>query len=338
MIIILLLINIAIILYIYFKYYKFSENIINSNKEIDNKDSILIGYINDGGFNNNFDLILAGIIELNIKGYITIKYGKENLDKYNYTITQNIDIGSEVLNKYEMLMLNFLFNKKTEITKNELEEKLNNSFGSYNIQFNDIGEILKRQLLEENIIDEFKQKELSKKTKKYIKISIILILLVGILGIFKIIENSMLYMLMYILEKVFSVALLLKASVYTNKGQELKYNIDSYKIKLEKQEFLNSKITMEEIVSKKEFADSIALHINTQAKKAFIDDEIVKNATKISKKVIINILIIFTIIILIGLILSKITMLLSPGGNFWMYIILAIAIACVADITVYKKK
>lgn len=336
--IILILINIAIIVYIYLKYYKITENLNNSNEKIDDKDSIIIGYINDGGFNNNFDLILSEIIQLNIKGYIIIEYTKENIDKYNYTIKQNIDISSNKINKYEMLLLNFLFSKKMEITKNELEEKLSNTFSSYNTQFNEIEEILNRHLSEQNIIDEVKQKELNKKTKKYIKISIILIILVSILGALGILKNSLLYMSMYILEKIVSSVLLLKASIYTIKGQKLKYNIEKYKIELENQEFLSGKNTMQQIVLEKEFADSIALHINTQAKRAFIDDKMIKDATKVSKKTIINVLIIFTILILIGLIVSKIAILLPKEAVVWVYIILAITIACVADITLYKKK
>jgi len=336
--IILILINIVIIVYIYIKYYKFPETIKETTQDLDDKDSIIIGYINDVGFNNNYDLILAQIIDLNIKGYITIEYNKENTDKYDYTIKQNIDIGSDYLKKYEMIILNFLFSNKTEITKRELEEKINSTFSSYNTQFNEIGEILEKQLTEEKIIDKLKQKELPKKTKNYIKISIIIVLLVSILAIFKIIDNSLLYMLIYMLEKVISITLLLKSSIYTDEGQSLKYKIDTYKIKLEDKEFLTNNTTMKEIVLKKEFANSLALHINTQAKKAFVYDKISKDAIKASKKIIINLLIVFTILVLIGLIMAKITMMLPKGAIFWVYLILAISVACVADITLYKKK
>lgn len=332
--VILILINIVIIVYIYLKYYKLPKDIENTFENVENKDSIIIGYINDGGFNNNFDLTLAEIIELNIKGYIIIEY----IDKYNYTIKQNIDIGSDKLNKYELLILNFLFPNKMEITKSELEEKINNTFSSYNTQVNEIEKMLNKQLIEENIIDKFKQNELAKKTKKYIKISIILILLVSILTVFKVLGFSLLYMLIYILEKIISSIMLLKANIYTAKGQILKYNIDSYKIKLENKEFLTSKSTMENIVLKKEFANSIALHINTQAKNAFIDDKIIKEATKISIKTVINILIGFIILIILGLIIAIITKLLPKEAIFWVYLILAISVACVADVTLYKKK
>lgn len=336
--ILLILINIAIIIYIFLQYYKFPKNINELNEKIEDIDSIIIGYIKDRGFNNNFDLILAEIIDLNIKDYIKIEYNKEDIDKYNYTIKQNVDIGSKKLNKYEMLTLNFLFSNNMEITKIELEEKLNDTFRLYNIQFNQIKEVLNNQLIEENIIDEVKQKKLAKQTKKYIKISIILIFLIGIINIFQDTEFALLYMSIYILEKVVSSVLLLKASVYTNTGQNLKYNIDNYKIKLENEEFLTNKNTMEEIVLKKEFANSIALHINTEAKKAFIDNQMTRNASNISKTTMINILIGALIILLLIIILSIIVLLVPTGVTVWLYIIFIIATACVADITLSKKK
>lgn len=336
--VILILVNIAIIIYIYLKYYRFPKNINNTTEKVEDIDSIIIGYINDRGFNNNFDLILAEIIELNIKGYIIIEYGKENINKYDYIIKQNITIESDKLNKYEILLLNFLFLKKTEITKDELEEKLKNTFYSYNIQFNEIKEVLNNRLIEQNIIDEVKQKNLTKKTKKYIIISIVLIILLGIVNVIKFSEISLMYMLMYILEKVVSTVLLLKASIYTTKGQILKHNIDKYKIELENKEFLTNKNTMEEIVLNKEFANSIALHIKTQAKKTFVDDKMIKDATKISKQIMFNIFSASVIILLIGLILAKIVLMVSPGAVVWIYIIMVIATACVADVTLYKKK
>ena len=201
-----------------------------------------------------------------------------------------------------------------------------------------IEDVLNNQLVEQNIIDEVKQKELAKKSKRYIKISIILILLLGIINVFKFSEISLMYMLMYILEKVVSSLLLLKASIYTIKGQILKYNIEKYKIELENKEFLINKNTMENIVLKKEFANSIALHINTQAKKVFIDDKMIRDATKLSKKVMTNILIASLIILLLTIIVGRIMMSLSPGAIVWVYIIVTIIAACVADITLSKKK
>ena len=55
--IILILLNIFFIIYVYVKYYKFPKNIEDKTKEIEAEDSIVIGYINDLNFNNNYDLI-----------------------------------------------------------------------------------------------------------------------------------------------------------------------------------------------------------------------------------------------------------------------------------------
>lgn len=335
--VLLILINIIVIVLIYMKYYKFTEFLNYTEEIVETKDSMIIGYINDMGFSNNFDLIIAQIIELNIKGYIIIDYNKDNIEKYDYIITKNTEISSDNLKKHQMLILNFLFSNNTQITKKELEEKLNNTFNSYNTQFNEIANILNEQLIEENIIDKIKQKELTKNTKRYIKISIILTLFIIIFSFLGILKNSLLYMLIYFLEIILSSVLLLKASIYTNKGQIIKYNIDSYRITLENKEFLTSQNTMKEIVSNKEFANSIALHINTQAKKAFIDDGTTKESIKITKKTIINILTCFIILVLIGLIIAQITVMLPKGAIFWVYLILAISVACVADITLYKK-
>ena len=124
--IILVLINIIFIVCVYLKYYKFPKDIDVDN--IENEEPIIIGYVNDLNFNNNFDLILAEIIQLNIKEYIRINYNKNSIQKYDYIVSQNVDMASAKLSKYELMTLNFLFSNKMEITKQELEEKLNNIF------------------------------------------------------------------------------------------------------------------------------------------------------------------------------------------------------------------
>lgn len=334
--IILILINILFIIYVYVKYYRFS--ITQVNKKIEDEDSILIAYIQDNGIHNNVDLILAQIIELNIKGYIKIEYNKENIDKYNYIIKQNIPINSNELKKHELLVMNFLFDNKIEITKKELEEKLSNTFKLYNIQFNDLGKILNDKLINEGIIDKEKQERISKTLKKYIKISTIIIPIIFVASIFKIIQSSLLYLLIYILEKLVIGILISKASYYTNEGQSLKYKIDSYKIQLTNKEFLNSNSKMEDIVKNGKFANSLALHIDTQAKQAFINSSIIKNATKVSKKAIIIGFIFLGIITLVGLVLSIITRLIPKEAIFWLYLMIAIIVAGVADVTLAKKK
>lgn len=337
--IVLILINILIIVYVYLKYYKEPKNISNETKDIENQNSMILGYINDLGLNSSFDLILSEIVELNIKGYITIEYNKENIEKYDYIIKQNIEKSLKELKKYEVIVLKFLFSNKQEITKQELEEKINNTFQIYNVQNNEIEKVLNEKLAEEDIIDLTKQNRLQKETKLCIITSCILVLLISIIGAPAILNISPIYVLFYILEKVTLCTLLINANCYTYKGKILKYNIEKYKIKIENKEYLTTKNSMKEVVLNKEFANSMALHINTLAKETFINNEISKNNKELIKKVIRNFLLGFIIFVSVILILLTIMMELSKTGKIMVYSIVAIATACVADITLlYKNK
>lgn len=330
---VLIFINIAIIVYIYLKYYKLPKNKNSIKEEIEGLDPIIIGCINDKGFNNNFDLILAEIVNLNIKGYLKIEYDREDINAYDYTIKQNFDIQTDNIKKNELIILNFLFSEKMEISKSELEEKLINTFNSYNVQYNELKKVLQDELIKQHIIDEYKIKELEKVSKIYKRVSILSIIILLTLKTFLFTKITLLSVLIYILEKVISNLLLLKASNYTDKGEILRNNIITYKTEIEKQEFLVDKKTMNQILLDKRFANSIALHTNTQAKKIFIDDKMLQNATKKSQKVTFKTIIVLCVIILIGIILQKITKSITKEGVFWLYTILAITIACVADIT-----
>lgn len=330
---ILIFINIFIIVWIYSKYYNYSQNENIKKNEIENMEPIITGCINDKGLNNNFDLILAEIINLNIKGYIKIEYDRNDINAYDYTIKQNIDMNSNDIKKYEIILLNFLFSKKMEITKKELEEKLINTFNSYNVQYNDLQEVLQKELIKENIIDENKKKELQKTSKIYKKESIILIILLLIIKLFIFKNISSLSILIYIAEKIISNILIIKASNYTEKGEKLKKYINEYKNELSTKEFLIDKKTMNEIIFEKEFANSLALHINTQAKRVFIDDQISKNATKNAKKITLKFIILLIIFIFIGIILQYATKSMTKDGIVWLYIMLTIIVAFSADIT-----
>ena len=331
--IVLIFINIAVFLYIYLKYYNFPKNENSTKEKIEEMDPIIIGCINDKGFNNNFDLILAEIVNLNIKGYLKIEYDREDINAYNYIIKQNFDMEVDNIKKYELIILNFLFSEKMEISKNELEEKLINTFNSYNVQYNDLQKVLQDELIKQYIIDEYKIKKLKKVSKIYRRVSILSIIILLTLKTFLFTKISALSVLIYILEKVISNILLLKSSNYTDKGEMLRNDIISYKTEIEKQEFLVDKKTMNQIILDKRFANSIALHINTQAKKIFIDDKLLQNATKSSKKVLLKILIVLSIFILVGIILQKITKSITKDGIIWLYIMLTIIIAFSADVT-----
>lgn len=337
--IVLILINILIIVYIYLKYYKEPKNINNEIINIKEQDSMVLGYINDLGLSNSFDLILSEIIELNIKGYINIEYNKENIEKYDYIIKQNIEKSLKELKKYELMVLKFLFSNKQEITKQELEEKLNNTFQIYNIQNNEIEKVLNEKLAEEDIIDLQKQNKLAKQTKLCIVVSCILVLLISIIGAPAILNISQIYVLIYILAKVTLCTLLINANCYTYKGKILKYNIQKYKMGIENKEFLTTKYSMKDVVLNKEFANSVALHINTIAKETFINNELSKNNKELVKKVIRNFLLGFIVLVSVILILLTIMMGLSKNAKIMVYSTVAIATACVADITLlYKNK
>ena len=60
--IVLILINILIIIYIFFEYYKPKEELKSINRDIKDTDVAIIGYINDQGVSNNLDLLIAEII------------------------------------------------------------------------------------------------------------------------------------------------------------------------------------------------------------------------------------------------------------------------------------
>ena len=242
-------------------------------------------------------------------------------------------MNTDDIKKYELIILNFIFSDKMEISKSELEEKLINTFNSYNVQYNDLQKVLQDELIKQDIINEYKNKELKKVSKIYKRASMLSIIILLILKTFVFTNISLLSILIYILEKVISNILLLKASNYTEKGEMLRNDIIEYKAELEKQEFLEDKNSMNQIIFDKRFANSIALHINTQAKKIFVDDKMLQNATKKSKKITFKAIILLSIIVLVGIILQKITKSMTKDGIIWLYIMLVIIIAFSADVT-----
>lgn len=331
---ILIVVNIFIIGVIYLKYYnKSPKQYITPNDKIKEMNPIKLGYINDRGFNNTYDLILAEIVNLNIKKYIKIEYDKNDISKYNYLIKQNLEVDLNGIEKHEIILLNFLFSKKTELSRIELEEQIINTFNTYNVQYNDLQKVLQKELIQNNIIDEYKDKELNKVTKTYKRISMLVVMLILIAKLFIFTEISSLGILIYIIEKIISNILIIRASRYTKKGEELRNSIIEYKNDIKNKEFLVDKNTMEQVVLEKEFADSMALHIKTQAKSAFIDDKISKEATKKSEIITFKTVIVLCAIIVTGIVLQKITKSITRDGVLWLYMMLAILVAFAADIT-----
>ncbi len=329
---ILILFNIIIIILIYLKYYRIEPNLKFSKEKIEKLDPAIIGYISDDTVYNNYDLILAEILELNSKGYITIEYVKEDISKYNYIIRQNLEKDIGTLKKYELTIIDFLFKEKTEISREELEEKAKTTFDLYEIQYNQFQEQLKSELEEQNLIDLVESKKLKKMSKTYIKISLVLIIFLFILNMF--IKTLSIYIPIYIFEKLVSSIMLAQAKYYTDKGIALRNGLIEYKKDLENEEFLVDKKVMDEIIYERRFINSVALHLKTNAKNAFISDQMLENSTQIIKKVsvgvIIAVIVLFTVSVIMLSISRAITM--SVEGYFWFFTIMAIIVAAVLDV------
>ena len=177
---------------------------------------------------------------------------------------------------------------------------------------------------------------MKRETKNYMKLSILSIFVIIILNAVNVIDISILNITLYLMANITSLWLLANASIYTPKGEALKYDIDEYKDKIKDEEYLINKNTMSQIVTNKQFANSIALHIETEAKKAFLDNNILKEAAKKSKDIG---FMIFAILNIALFALIIITIAVPKELVAWIYLILVLAIACSADIAFsYSKK
>ena len=342
---VLILFNIGIILWIYFNFYKENKELETYYENIKNIEPLEMGYINDRRLSNNFDSILAEIINLNIKGYLDIEYNGDKTYNDDYIIKQRFDTPTNNINNYELLILKFLFSKKTEISKNELE-KMIECFDSYDIQFNELEDGIENKLITENVISKSKKEKIQNIKKVYKRISFLLIIILLILNItnsraissnyiitYALQTMSLGYIIIYILEIIITYILILKADFYTNKGKNLKSQIINYKKEILNKEFLTDNKLMAEIVNEKEFANSLALHINTVAKDTFVYNKITDNMARKSKKVLLKVISVFVVILIAFLLLRKAILTVDSTGKFFIFVILIIIIAAWADIT-----
>lgn len=344
--IVLILFNIGIILWIYFNFYKEDKELEIFDENIEDIEPLEMGYINDRKLSNNFDLILAEIINLNIKGYLDIEYnGNKTYNNDYYIIKQRFDNPNNNISNYELLILKFLFSKKTEISKNELE-KMIERFDSYDIRFNELEEGIENKLIKENVISKSKKEKIQNIKKVYKRISFLLIIILLILKIANsqtmssnyivmyILQTiSLSYIIIYILETIITYILILKADYYTNKGKNLKRQIINYKKQILNKEFLTDNKSMAEIVNKKEFANSLALHINTVAKDTFVYNKITDNIASKSKKVLLKVISVFLVILVTFFLLRKTMVIADATGKLLIFVTLIIIIAAWADIT-----
>lgn len=343
--IVLILFNIGIILWIYFSFYKEDKELEIFDENIEDIEPLEMGYINDRKLSNNFDLILAEIINLNIKGYLDIEYNGDKTYNDDYIIKQRLDNPNNNISNYELLILKFLFSKKTEISKDELE-KMIERFDSYDIRFNELEEGIENKLIKENVISKSKKEKIQNIKKVYKRISFLLIIILLILKIANsqimssnyivmyILQTiSLNYIIIYILETIITYILILKADYYTNKGKNLKRQIINYKKQILNKEFLTDNKSMAEIVNEKEFANSLALHINTVAKDTFVYNKITDNIASKSKKVLLKVISVFLVILVTFFLLRETMVTVDATGKLLIFVTLIIIIAAWADIT-----
>lgn len=269
-----IIINILLIIWLYKKYIYIPPIRDLSNEEIDELDPALIGYIDDKN-GNSIDWILSEILDLNRKGYIEIEYVRKDIDEYEYIMKKKDDIEISQLKKYELTAYRFLFSENDEISMTELEEKILRSMQAeidVNVKSFNIRNEIEGELIKQNIIDYSAKEILSVLKKVYmmlILISICLIKNIQLLqGIILLVESIMVFFMMS------------KAIPFTRKGKSLYSKIQFYKRELEYNEILKEKKIIHNILFEKTYADSIALHIMSEARKEFIQDELIEKNIK----------------------------------------------------------
>lgn len=321
---ILILFNFGIILWIYFKFFKENKEVFEEN--IKDLEPLEMAYINDRSLGNNFDSILAEIINLNIKGHLSIEYNNND-----YIIKEKFNTPNNISN-YELLVLKFLFSKKTEISKTELEEMIA-SFDLYDIQINELEEEIQSKLIKENIIDKAKKEKLKKFGKAYKRLSLLFILIIVILKMTIFETISFAYIIIYLFEEIISNILLMKADYYTDKGKNLRKQIIDYKQQIMNKEFFTDNKSMKEIVNEKEFANSLALHIKTTAKDTFIYNKIIENTANKLRKITPRIISAFLVMMVVFFLLRGTMLAVDKTGKLLIFVILLIIVAAWADIT-----
>lgn len=269
-----IIINILLIIWIYKKYIYIPKIFDESSAQIDELDPALIGYIDDKN-GNSIDWILSEILDLNRKGYIKIEYVREDIDEYEYIMKKKDNIEISQLKKYELTAYRFLFSESDEISMSELEEKILRSMQAeidVNVKSFSIRNEIEEELIKQKIIDYSAKEILSILKKVYLMLILISICLIRNIqlsqGIILFIESIIVFFMMS------------KATPFTIKGKKLYSKIQRYKEGLEYNEILKEKKIMHNILFERIYADSIALHIMSEARKEFIHDELIQKNIK----------------------------------------------------------
>ena len=282
--IIVIIINLIFIVLLYQKYIYTPRTLNQEYKEMEEIDGALIGYI-ENKWGNSVDWIFAEILELNRKGYILIDYQLKEGKQLDYTIKKLGGKSISKLKNYELTTYRILFENSDQITKSELEEKLKSTFEkeeNINIKSFSIRNEIEDELVKEEIIDANGDKILKLMKRIY------MIICIAILIIFK--ELNGIQVAIFLIEAFVTLYVCTKGRAFTNKGRKLKSKIEEYEEYLLSNKLLSQNKIVDFVLQEKDYINSIALHIESNARDGFIDTEIVDGSAKTTNTFVLNIL------------------------------------------------
>lgn len=290
--IIIIVINLILILWLFREYIYIPKNLNQDYKEFREMDAALIGYI-ENKWGNSVDWIFSEVLELNRKGYILIEYQIKEGEQFDYTIKKLGGKSISKLKNYELTTYRILFENSDQITKKELEEKLKATFEreeNINIKSFSIRNEIIEELIKKGIIDANSQKFLTILKRIY------MVACIMILIIFK--ELNALQMAIFLVETFITLYICTKGRTFTAQGKNLKAKIEDYQEYLANNKLLSQNEILDFMLQEKDYINSIALHIDSNARNGFIDTEIIDGSAKNLNSLVLNILFIALLFVL----------------------------------------
>ena len=270
--IIFIIINILLIIFVYMKYVSIPKSRLNDYQELKELDSALVGYI-DNKWGNAMDWTIAEVLELNRKGYITIEHVDDDEAKIHGYVIKKLKEHINNLKPYEANVYRILFEKNDIITIRELEEKL-----KYNQEIEHIVDV-KSMSIRNEVEDEAVSLDLvNKTTEKIINFLKRTYPIIAIIALILLKEKNILLTTAFFIESVITIYILSNTTALTEKGKKIKSKIENYKIYLTENKLLQGTKIVDYILVEKDYINSIALHIDSEAKMEFIVDELVENS------------------------------------------------------------
>lgn len=290
--IIVIIVNLILIAWLYYEYIYIPKSFNQDFKEMQELDSAIIGYMDDR-WGNSVDWIFAEILELYKKGYIVIEYEIKEAGQFDYIIKKVEEKKVVKLKNYELTTYRILFENSSQITKKELEQKLQETFEkeeNINIKSFSIRNEIVEELIQIGLLDKNKQAILRYVKRIYMIICIVLLITLK--------EQNALYMALFLIQTVITLYVCSKGRAFTNKGKKIKSKIEDYKQRLESNKLLEQKEIVDFMLQEKDYINSIALHIDSNSKQGLIETEIIDGSAKTTNNLILNILFIALLIVI----------------------------------------